>query len=485
MKLPFFNRKPTKNVAKRYFEAAQVGRLLSGMFGSSASADSTIKPSLPRMRDRARDLERNNEYAARALELSENGVVGDRGFSLQVKAINLDGRLDMAGNQIIEDNWHQWARGCTADGSMTFRDFCALAVRSVKRDGEFFCQIIRNNAYTHGISLNPIESDRIDIDKNELLANGNRVRMGVELDTFDRPVAYWLLNYHPGDYDFMHNRPEKKYTRVTADKIIHVFKKTRAGQTRGVTAFAPALFAMKMLDGYREAEITAARAAAAKFAVMTSPDGEGLSDQYDGDIPEVNYESGTVQVLPPGYNMSLLDPTHPTSAFSDFNKAVLRGIASGLGVSYESLSNDLEGTSYSSIRQGALLERDMFKNDQRFFINHLVDKIFRIWLEWTLSTGEYGIFSDKYNKFSRNIEWRGRGFSWVDPKKEIEASVIALQNGIISMQDVANQYGRDVEEVFAQIQRDKESAAQFGLTTAFEPFGADKAQIVPELSDDQ
>jgi len=39
------------------------------------------------------------------------------------------------------------------------------------------------------------------------------------------------------------------------------------------------------------------------------------------------------------------------------------------------------------------------------------------------------------------------------------------------MQDVAANYGRDVEETFSQIARDKEVASQFGLSMAFEPFG--------------
>jgi lambda family phage portal protein len=484
MKLPFFNRRKSNPTGVRYFKAAEVGRLLSGMFGSSASPDSTIKPSLAKMRDRARDLERNNEYAARALDLVENGVVGERGFNLQVKGINLDGRLDVAGNDLIERNWHDWSRECTVDGMTTFRDFCSLAIRAVKRDGEFFCQVIKNSQYKHGIALNPMEADRVDIDKNEVLPGGRKIRMGVETNEFGKPVAYWVLNYHPGDYDYMAPRAEKKHTRVPAENMIHVFRRTRPGQTRGVTAFAPAIFSMQMLNGYREAEITAARAAAAKFGVLVSQDNEGLADSYDGDVPEMMADAGTVQVLPPGYDYKMIDPTHPTSAFADFHKSVLRGIASGLGLSYESLSNDLENTSYSSIRQGALLERDNFKNDQRFMIEHLVDKVFRLWLEWTLSTSQYGIRPDKLNKFSRDIQWRGRGFSWVDPKKEIEAAVIGLHNGILSMQDVANQYGRDVEETFAQIQRDKETAAQFGIETAFEPFGATKSQIEPLVEGD-
>jgi capsid protein len=86
----------------------------------------------------------------------------------------------------------------------------------------------------------------------------------------------------------------------------------------------------------------------------------------------------------------------------------------------------------------------------------------------------------KYEKFSANFTFRPRGFQWVDPQKEMNAAVIGLQNGILSHSDIAANYGRDAEETFAQIQRDKESAVQYGLTMAYEPFG-DKLPVPAEI----
>ena len=77
-----------------------------------------------------------------------------------------------------------------------------------------------------------------------------------------------------------------------------------------------------------------------------------------------------------------------------------------------------------------------------------------------------------------------RGFQWVDPLKEMNASVVGLQNGLLSMQDIANQQGRDVEEIFDQIQAEKEMAARYGLTMAFQPFG-NKAPIPADIASDQ
>ena len=47
----------------------------------------------------------------------------------------------------------------------------------------------------------------------------------------------------------------------------------------------------------------------------------------------------------------------------------------------------------------------------------------------------------------------------------------ALNNGIVSLQDVHSQYGRDTEEIFEQINREAELADRYGIDTAFQPFG--------------
>jgi capsid protein len=83
----------------------------------------------------------------------------------------------------------------------------------------------------------------------------------------------------------------------------------------------------------------------------------------------------------------------------------------------------------------------------------------------------------KFEKFTEDYSFRARGFQWVDPQKEMNAAVTGLQNGILSHTDIAANYGRDAEETFSQIQRDKETADRYGLAMAYEPFG--EKQPVP------
>ena len=470
--------KRTKAVpAKRDYLAASKGRLYMDFKGSNKSADAEIRWSLRDLRNRSRDLERNNEYARRYLQLLQTNIVGENGFRLQLKGRNIDGTIDMAGNNIIEAAWEDFCRlgGPTVDGKMSMTDLSNHVIRGMARDGEVFLHIVNKNYLRHGIGVQIIEPDRVDDQMNETLRDGNQVRMGIELDSSTRRVvAYHVLVNNPGDYDYATTTTGTFRQRIPADRVLHVYVQERADQTRGVPWTVTAMPALKMLHGYREAELVAARVGAAKMGFFTSPAGDGFTaDGFEDTFtPLYDAEAGTFHQLPAGVDFKAFDPTHPTTAFADFEKAILRGIAGGLGVSYTAIANDLEGTSYSSIRQGALEERDFYKTQQRFMIEHFIDPMVRLWMRHVMDFALIPINGPgKFEKFALGISWRARGFQWVDPLKEINAAVVGLQNGIISHTDIAATYGRDAEETFAQIQRDKEMAKIFGLTMAYEPFG--------------
>lgn len=488
--MDIFRRSNKAKPSKRNYAAAAKGRLFADFVGSNRSADSEIRWALRDIRNRSRDLERNNEYFRRYLQLLRVNVVGENGFNVQVRGRNPDNSLDRAGNNIIESAWREFSRmgGPTVDGKMSMVDLCNHIITGMARDGEVFLQVVKGNYLRHGIAVQIIEPDRVDEEKNELAPNGNSIRMGVELDKKTRrPIAYHVLTYHKGDYDYMLPANERKYEVIPASEMMHIYKPDRAGQTRGVPWSTAAITSLKMLHGYREAELIAARTGAAKMGFFTSPAGDGFTadgfDDADNTVPIYDAEAGSFHQLPAGVDFKAFDPSHPTSAFADFEKSILRGIAGGLGVSYTSLANDLEGTSYSSIRQGALEERDFYKTLHRFMIDHFLDPLYRMWLENVTNFGYIPITGEtKMFKFTQDVTWRGRGFQWVDPLKEMNAAVVGLQNGIISHSDIAANYGRDAEDTFAQIQRDKETADEYGLNMAYQPFG-DKLPVPAEGED--
>lgn len=472
----FFKAKPQPRKAVRAFHGADTGRLFSDFVSSSRSADSEIKPSLRVLRDRCREISRNHPYAKRYLQIMSTNVVGANGVRIQVRKRNDDNSLDSVGNRIIEQAWQQWGRAgfCTVDGRVSWVQAQRLFMETLARDGEVLIQKIKNPAGNpFGFSLKFLEADYLDEGYDARLSNGNEVRMGVELDKrTGKPLNYYLFEDHPHHDQGYGSKTKRHHKIVPATEIIHCYLQDRAGQTRGVPWMSNVLTRLKMLDGYEEATLVNARVAASKMGFFTSPEGDGfVGDDYDNHAPIMSAEPATFTQLPAGMSFTAFDPQNPTDSFAEFEKGILRGIASGLGVSYVSLANNLEGVSYSSIRQGTIEDRDHFKMVQQFMIDQFIDPIYRAWLEMAITVGRVNLPMGKYDLFADQVIYRPRGFAWVDPAKEINASVTALNNGIVSLQDVHSQYGRDTEEIFEQINREAELADRYGIDTAFQPFG--------------
>ena len=125
--LDIFSRK--KPLKKRAYAGANQGRLFSDFVASSRSADEEIKGALKVLRNRCRDLTRNNAYTRRFISLAKANTVGDRGVTLQVKARNDNGAMDNLGNDQIEIAWKRWGRmGQTQDGGDLFEE-CGMHER--------------------------------------------------------------------------------------------------------------------------------------------------------------------------------------------------------------------------------------------------------------------------------------------------------------------------------------------------------------------
>ena len=453
---------------KRKIEAGETTRLNASWRAANMAADEEIKRSLETVRARSRDLAWNNEYAKKYLQMVATHIVGPNGFNLQ--ALAMDGQqADRIARDIIERGFWKWSqRGvCEATGRMSLPEFSRVVIETVARDGEAIIMRRRGAANEFGYELKLLEIDRLPVGKNDTLKNGNSIVMGVELNADGKAVAYWL---NLGTLEHSSATQPVTLTRVDAADIIHLFRPSRGEQHRGMPWMHAVMSGLKMLGGFEEAAIVAARVGAAKMGFFTSPDGQPdplADDQIDGEFYQ-DAEAGAFSVLPPGYQFESWNPDYPHQNYSDFVKARLRSIASGLGIAYHTLANDLADVNYSSARAGTLEERDNWIVLQNWFIDGFLKVVFNDWIEQALKKNALKFYSgsvlplSKLDKFAEH-EWQGRRWQWVDPMKDIEAARLAIKTGISSPQMVAAQNGVDVEDVLAQIaafeQRVKESGA--------------------------
>lgn len=459
--------------ALRAFEAAEFTRLTEGWRGTHGSIDSDIYTKLEPLRARSRWLSYNNDYARKFLQMVQTNVVGPSGFTLQARPEKPDGSIDRTDAKAIESAFWRWSRRgvCEVSGRYSFRDIERQVIRAVPREGEALLRRVFGFDNGFGYALQLIDIDRLDHNKNEVLRNGNIVKMGVEITPYGRPVNYWLRRRHPGDV-FHGTFSISDYEIVPASEIIHLYVPERPEQTRGLVWMVSAILRLQHLGRYEEAALVAARVGAAKMGFWTTPDGQGdaLADGKEADgtlITEA--EPGTFGVGPKGASFATFDPTYPHEQFDKFVKACLRGIASGTGVAYNSLANDLENVNYSSIRQGVLEERDNWMALQDWYSGQFHSIIFEDWLRMALLsqqvTGPTGIPLplSKIDKF-KNVNWQGRRWEWVDPANDVEARRKLIEAGLTSRTRVAAERGDDIEDIIDDLKNENDLAKKAGVT---------------------
>lgn len=452
-------RKHKKTVAKRAFAGAKIDRLTSSWTTTSQSINKDLQAGGKVLRTRARDLSQNNDYARKYLQMCVSNVVGAKGILLQVKAKTAKGKLDHKSNRRVEQAWMQWskARNCSWDARLSFVEMQRLFIESAARDGEVLVRIVRDDSQ-FGLKLQFLDINRLDENLNKNLGNNAQIRMGIEFDNTGKPVAYHLQTN-------LENTASAgaRYERIDADNIIHAFIGERAEQIRGATWMATAMTRLNMLGAYEEAELVAARIGASKMGFYTSEAG----DSFIGEEDDQGYlidsaEPGVFSQLPAGTGFTSFDPTHPTSAFESFNKAILRGIASGLGVAYNSLASDLEGVSYSSIRSGTIEERDQWRVKQNWMTQHFMSRVYDQWLGMQLLNGSIGMGMTEFDKLSE-VRWQAKSWTWVDPLKDIKAATEAINAGIKTASEVIAEQGGDIEDVYEQLAYEQQLAKEKGL----------------------
>lgn len=477
------------------YAAAQLTRLTASWSSFSLSANEEIFRSLRTLRARSRELSRNDAHAKRFLQMVETNVVGPNGIVLQNRAVEyrkdqktgkLKAEPDRLANALIEKEWARWSKrgSCEITGKLSFAAFQRLYIRTVARDGEVLIRRVSGPKYApHGYALQFLDVDRLDDQYSDDLPDGRRIRMGVEIDTAGKPIAYHVLNRHPGDFRGVLSGTAQR-ERIPASEIIHDFMADRPEQMRGIPWMHAAMLRLKMLGAGEEAAVIAFRIGASKMGFWESPDGnpEPLGtgkDSATGNMLD-DVEPGSMQMAPPGYKFTNFDPKYPDQAYDPFVKACLRGVASGLGVSYNSLASDLEGVNYSSIRQGVLDERDSWMTIQSWMTDGFLDTVYSDWIERMLTSGATALPMSKLDKF-KAATWQPRRWQWVDPLKDVNANIEAINNGLKSRRQVIAEMGNDIEDVFADLAAEEELADELGITLGSpEPSG-----ILAPPDDDQ
>lgn len=462
-----------KITARRGFAAADNKARYGDLRASRGSANYELLSGLEQVRAKARFLARNSSSMTRFLQLLKVNTIGDTGFMFRCRVRKQDGSMDAQLNKRVQSAWAEWCKTPTVCGTMSMYDLEAQAVTTWGRDGEVFWEIVKGSKYGDNIAINPLEADYLEVGLNTVYpATNNRIVMGVEVDDHNKPQAYHFLTSHPGDRSWFSQQSGKYHRRIPASDVIHIYERLRPGQLRGEPPAKAVINAIKMVDGYREAETMSRRirSAVMGFFRRDMPKEGGVSElatrEEGGDKPELimDLEPGRFKELPDGMSFDQFDPGGNQTDYAQFEAQIKTDIAMGFGISVMSHGMQTSGVSYSAGRTVIGEDRDFYKTLQKFFIDHGTSKVFLLWLSAQSLNVNSVIPPTRMQAIRTNFKFRGRGWDWVDPAKDVKSNAEALRTKQTSLSRVAATRGIELTDLLDEIEEDEAEAKMRGLT---------------------
>lgn len=498
-----------------YDGASRVSPEMGSWQAAPASSDRALQYEADIVRDRVWDLLRNNGYAAGAARRYRDSVVG---FNMRPIAEPDGRRLGLSDKDVVdvaeqmEAAWQEWADnpGLTADVTrvQTAGGLIGQAFHELVTGGDCLALLLaRRTESPFQTAIQMIDPARLtNPDSKPDMAN---LRRGIELNADGAAVAYHIRRAHPADIGLDQITERMKWDRWPREimgrpVVLHAFEKTRPGQTRGISRFAPILTGFKMFSNYSGAELQA--------AVLNAVMSISLESEFDPEFMLEALESGDdagklagdawqdlraeyyqenparfagqkILMLSPGDKINQTQPVRPNAAFASFAASILAAAATGFGgMSYEQFSNDWSRSNYSSARGGMLEAWRTVLADRSMFVSQFVARLYYAVMREAVMIGKVRLpgyapaFLEAVAAWCR-ARWIGPARGYLDPAKELIATEAEIRAGISTHLDKSIEQGRDPDAVIRQQIRERRKFAEAGI-----PYPGDAAAPVAVVS---
>jgi len=453
--------------ALAHYEAAKPSRQRK-FNRDQSSPNQLVSQGAIALRTQARHLERNHDIARGIIRSFVNNVVGASGIGIEPQPRNTDGSINTDYANALREAWKNWQKTPEVTHTYTFSQAQRVMCRTWLRDGEGFAQLLTGRVplLDHGtlvpFSFEMFEPDLVPMDYND---EGNRIRQGIERNTWGKKVAYHVYKTHPGEPNGYTLRGAMK--RVPAANVLQVASLERMGQLRGVSEFASVITRLEDVKDYEESERIAAKVAASLTAYVKRGDPELYTPQTDENgnpvARDLSLSPGTIiDSLAVGEEIGLIDSKRPNPNALTWRQGQLRAVASGVGASYSTISRAYDGT-YSSQRQELVEQWVNYAILTDEFVGMFVQPI---WEQFVLAAHLSGVVPMPQGMTidqANDCLFIGQSLPWIDPLKEAAAWNSLVRDGFASEVEVIRKRGQNPRDVLEQIKEHRALCEAAGL----------------------
>ena len=475
-------------------------------FPAVRSPDAEINADRDRTVARTRDLTRNDGWARGAIDTMADAAVGVVMMPLPEPNFGALQRIDRRLDSVwadefaaaIEGEWQAWAEGpeksCDGARMLTVGQMLRLAFVHKVRDGDALAVVLWNEGALdfgsrYATQIQMIDPDRLSNPYEQL--DLDRMRGGVEIDVLGAPIAYWIRRAEPNDwFDVANSMLWDRFPRETPwgrPVVVHDCERDRVGQHRGVGVLTSVMGRFKMLSRFDQVSLQRAVLQALLGMFVKSPydtemvqsalaDGDdgglgayqALRSAYTAENPPTLMGGVRIPKLFPGESIETVKSDSSLSEFDVFEHAVLRSVAAATGQTAEEVTRDYSRTNYSSARSAMQSAHKTLLRRRVDFFRGFASPIYAAWLEEAIDrrNGPLPAGAPEFNEWRAayaQASWIAPARGWVDPLKERQGDVLALDAGFTTLKAVCAEQGLNWRKVIEQRAIEESTMKRMGV----------------------
>ena len=418
------------------------------------------------LREQARWLDCNHDLVIGLLDKLEERIVGAKGIIVEPQPLMSNGGIATDLATQIRAKWAEWSVSPDVTGQFTRPVLERPMCRTWLRDGEVFAQLVSGTG--NGLSpvadipfwIEALEPDFVPMERTE---PGQKLCQGIYLNDWGRPTRYMVYKNLPAE-----GMRQGDTKDIQAENMLHLKFMRRLHQIRGNSLLAGVLMRLSALKEYEDAELTAARIAAALGMFIKKGDGQTYDEGSSGQR-ELNIEPGMLfDDLRPGEDIGMIKSDRPNPNLETFRNSQLRAVAAGSRGSFSSIARNYDGT-YSAQRQELVESTEGYFILQDAFIAAITRPMYRAWLRMAIASGEITVPKnvDKATLFS--AVFSGPVMPWIDPVKEANAWKILLRGGAATESEWVRARGANPDDVKRRRKAEVDENRKQGLVFDTDP----------------
>jgi lambda family phage portal protein len=434
---------------ERYFPAADLSAVRQDWNPTVLVDQNILRLEYRRLFARAKRAFDTDPYARSCVNVLQSQIIGN-GITPRHKPVDESGKEIPGLGKLLDTHWERFSEECLRPNHDSFIDLERKFIANCCISGGLFLNFVpapKGNLLPFGFQL--IDQSYIEFSHdNFAMPSAQMIYNGVQINDFGEPQEYYFQDL----VTWM-------FFNMPANNMIHCYEKWHCNQFIGIPWLAPVLTTLWDLSQLQEDRLISSRIQAA-IALWIPEDNKYPGSKNKTANDKVSWAPASIMKGPAGHKPEVIQASDSIrDTLQALIELYLYQVSSGMGISYQEMCADTQGSSFSASRTVTTDRRRHYKTKQQFCVRALCQPANKKFVQWAFLCGLIpgkSIVDFRQNPWGFcHTKWTPDKWDFVDPLKDMNAMIAERDAGWLTDEKQCELIGDDRDERYATLAEEK------------------------------